>query len=84
VIPQAAREKSQRRHEGADFEADRDPLTFRGAIDSSCGGLWSTKCEEAFTFQLRDGHFEIVRGDREETVRTIAAATPDLFDEWMV
>jgi hypothetical protein len=28
--------------------------------------------------------FEIICCDREESIRTFAAATPDLFNEWMV
>jgi hypothetical protein len=82
VISQTAREKS--RHEGTDSEADANPLTLVRTIHGSCCGLWSTQCEKVFSSQSRNGHLEIVRRNREETVRTLAVATPDLLNERMI
>lgn len=82
VIPQAAREKSW--HEGAGFEANANPLAFRRTIHGSCCGLWSPEREKAFSSQLRDGHLETVGCNREKSVRTIAVAAPNPFNEWMI
>src|ERR1700752_757938 len=82
VIAQTAWEKP--RHERADFEADTEPLARCRAINGSGLGFWSTEREETLPSQPRNGHLEIVRGNREKTVRTFAAATPDFFDQRMI
>lgn len=82
VIAQAPGEKS--RHKGTRFEADTDPLTFRRTTHSGRGGLWSPKREKALSCQSREGNFEAVRCNREESIGAVAVAAPNLFYKRMV
>jgi hypothetical protein len=71
-------------HEGADLESDGDPLSLCRTVKSSRCRLWFTECEKAFPFQSCKGYLEIVGSNRKESVCTLAAATPDPFNERMI
>ena len=82
MIPQNSRQKL--RHARACPKADADPFSVRRTIHCGCQGLRSTQGEEVLSSQSRDSHLKTVCRNREKAVRSLAVATPDLFNKRMI